>query len=109
MSPTDEQWVRFVAEVNHRCSVVSQDCADVTRFSEIPDKRFQDEDKLPKTMVAFVRLAQSILNSQEREAAVEECQLLPFAQLSLSTDDQSIHIILHQYSNNRLNRRERNL
>lgn len=99
--------MRFVAEVNRRCSVVLRDCADVTRSSEIPDRHFQDEDKLPRTMVAFVPLAQSILDSREREAVVEACQLLLFVQLSLSTDDQSLHMISHRHSN-RLNQKERN-
>lgn len=78
--------MRFVAEVNHRCSVVSRDCADVTRSSEIPDRHFQDEDKLPRTMVAFVPLAQSILNSRERVVVAEACQPLLSVQLSLSTE-----------------------
>lgn len=101
--------MRFVAEVNRHCFVVSRDCADVMHFSKIPDRHSQGEDKLPRTMVAFVPLAQSILDSQEREVVAKGCQLLLFVQLSLSTDDQSLHIILHRHSNSRLNRKENNL
>lgn len=84
----DEQWVRFVAEVNRRCFAVSQDCADVMRFSRTLDRHFRDEDKLPKTMVAFVPLAQSILNNRERGVVVGVCQLLPPVRLSLSTNNK---------------------
>lgn len=75
--------MRFVAEVSHRCSVVSRDCADVMRSSRKPDKRFRDADKLPKTMVAYALLAQSILNNRERAVAVKACRLLLPAPLLL--------------------------
>lgn len=76
--------MRFVAEVNRHCSVVSRDCAGVMHFSGIPGKRFRDADKLPKTMVASVLLAQSIPDNQERAVVVEACQPLLLAQSSLS-------------------------
>lgn len=78
--------MRFAAEVNRRCSVVSRDCAGVTRSSGIPGKRFRDADKLPKTMVAFVPLAQSILDNRERVVAVEAYQPLLLAQSSLTVN-----------------------
>lgn len=90
--------MRFVAGVNRRCSVVLRDCAGVTRSSGIPDKRFRDVDKLPKTMVAFVPLAQLILGNQERAVVVEACQLLLLAQSSLSANNINLHIILHGYN-----------
>lgn len=78
--------MRFVAEVNRRCSAVSQGYANVMRSSETPGKRFQDEDKLPKTTVAFFLLAQLIPDNQERAVVVKVCQLLLFVRLSLSTN-----------------------
>jgi len=80
--------VRFVVEVNRRCFAVSRDCADVTRFSRTPDRHFRDEDKLPKTMVAFVPSAQSIPNNRERGVVAGACQLLPPVRLSLSTKNK---------------------
>lgn len=94
----DEQWVRFVAEVNRHCSVGSRDCAGVTHFSRIPGKRFRDADKLPKTMVAFDLLAQSILNNQGRAVVVEVCQPLLLAQSSLSAIKINLHVNLHRYN-----------
>lgn len=90
--------MRFVAEVNRRCSVVSRDCAGVTRSSGIPGKRSQDVDKLPKTMMAFVPLAQSILSNQERVVVVKACQPLLPAQSLLSAINIRLHVILHRYS-----------
>lgn len=80
--------MRFVAGVNRRCFAVSRDCADVARFSRTPDRHFRDEDKLPRTMVAFVPLAQSTLSNRERGVVVGVCQLLPPVRLSLSTRRQ---------------------
>lgn len=85
--------MRFVAEVNHRCSVVSRDCVGVTRSSGIPGKHFRDVDKLPKTMVAFVPLVQLILGNQERAVVEEACQPLLLAQSSLSVNNKDLHVI----------------
>lgn len=94
--------MRFVAEVNRRCSVVSRDCAGVTRSSGIPGKRFRDVDKLPKTTVAFVLLARSILSNQEQAVVVEACQLLLLAQSSLSANNINLHVILRGYNSHKL-------
>lgn len=89
--------MRFVAEVNRRCFVVSRDCEGVTRSSGILDIRFRDVDKLPKTMVAFVPLAQLILNNQERVVVVEACQPLLLAQSSLPMNNINLHVNLAGY------------
>lgn len=75
--------MRFVAEVSRRCFAVSRDCVDVMRSSRKPDKRSRDADRLPKTMVAYAPLAQSILDNRERAVAAKACQLLLSARLSL--------------------------
>lgn len=87
--------MRFVAEVNRHCSVVSRDCAGVTHFSGIPGKHFRDADKLPKTMVASALSAQSTLDNQERAVVVEVCQPPLLAQSSLSVIDINLHVNLH--------------
>lgn len=84
--------MRFVAEVNRHCSAVSQGYANVMRSSKTPGKRFQDEDKLPKTTVAFFPLAQLTPDNQERAVVVEVCQLLLLVRLSLSTNRNNFSV-----------------
>lgn len=75
--------MRFAVEVDRRCFAVSQGYADATRFSGKPGKRSRDADKPPRTMMAYVRLAQLILDSRERAVVAVAYQLLPTVRLSL--------------------------
>lgn len=74
--------MRFAVATDRRYSAVLLDYANVRHSSRTLGKRLQDGGKLTKTMVAFVPLAQWILNNREQAVAATAFQPpLPVQQL----------------------------